>query len=303
MKYDIVIIGGGPAGLSAAVYARRAGLTAAVLEQSIYGGQIVNTPEVENYPGVPRQSGVELAMALYNQANENGAEIILEGVTEARLTETPKALVTAGGEYLADAVIIANGARRRKLGCPGEEALAGHGVSYCATCDGAFFRGQEVAIVGGGNTALEDALYLANNCSKVTLIHRRDEFRGSRVLSDAVQTRRNIEILYNTIVEEIRGSEKVEDLIVRNKQSGATSVLPVAALFVAVGLEPDNALFDGQVQLDGAGYIMAGEDCKTSLEGVFVAGDTRTKELRQIVTAAADGAMAATAAARWLGTH
>jgi len=303
MKYDIVIIGGGPAGLSAAVYARRAGLTAAVLEQSIYGGQIVNTPEVENYPGVPRQSGVELAMALYNQANENGAEIILEGVTEARLTETPKALVTAGGEYLADAVIIANGARRRKLGCPGEEALAGHGVSYCATCDGAFFRGQEVAIVGGGNTALEDALYLANNCSKVTLIHRRDEFRGSRVLSDAVQTRRNIEILYNTTVEEIRGSEKVEDLIVRNKQSGATSVLPVAALFVAVGLEPDNALFDGQVQLDGAGYIMAGEDCKTSLEGVFVAGDTRTKELRQIVTAAADGAMAATAAARWLGTH
>lgn len=303
MKYDIVIIGAGPAGLSAAVYARRAGLTVAVLEQNIYGGQIVNTPEVENYPGVGRQTGVELAMALYNQAAETGADIILEGVTEVHLGQDPKVVVTAGGEYEAGAVIIANGAKRRLLGCPGEDTFSGRGVSYCATCDGAFFRGKEVSIVGGGNTALEDALFLANNCSKVYLIHRRDQFRGSKILVDAVVAKQNIEILYDSTVEEVTGSDKVEAIRVRSKLSGEETQLPVSALFVAVGLAPENSLFEGQVQLSEAGYIAAGEDCCTSCDGVFVAGDTRTKELRQIVTAAADGAVAATAAARWLDTH
>jgi len=303
MKYDVVIIGAGPAGLSAAVYARRAGLTVAVLEQNIYGGQIVNTPEVENYPGTGKTTGVELAMALYNQAAETGADIILEGVTEVRLQQNPKVVVTTGGEYQAGAVIIANGAKRRLLGCPGEDTFSGRGVSYCATCDGAFFRGKEVSIVGGGNTALEDALFLANNCSKVYLIHRRDQFRGSKILADAVVAKQNIEILYDSTVEEVTGSDKVEAVRVRNKLSGQETTLPVSALFVAVGLVPENSLFAGQVDLSEAGYIAAGEDCCTSCDGVFVAGDTRTKELRQIVTAAADGAVAATAAARWLDTH
>lgn len=303
MKYDVVIIGAGPAGLSAAVYARRAGLSVAVLEQNIYGGQIVNTPEVENYPGTGKTTGVELAMALYNQAAETGADIILEGVTEVRLQQNPKVVVTTGGEYEAGAVIIANGAKRRLLGCPGEDTFSGRGVSYCATCDGAFFRGKEVSIVGGGNTALEDALFLANNCSKVYLIHRRDQFRGGKILVDAVVAKQNIEILYDSTVEEVKGSDKVEAIRVRNKLSGEEKEMPVAALFVAVGLAPENSLFAGQVELSEAGYIAAGEDCCTSCDGVFVAGDTRTKELRQIVTAAADGAVAATAAARWLDTH
>jgi thioredoxin reductase (NADPH) len=303
MKYDIVIIGAGPAGLSAAVYARRAGLSVAVLEQNIYGGQIVNTPEVENYPGTGKTTGVELAMALYNQAAETGADIILEGVTEVRLQQEPKVVVTTGGEYEAGAVIIANGAKRRLLGCPGEDTFSGRGVSYCATCDGAFFRGMEVSIVGGGNTALEDALFLANNCSKVYLIHRRDQFRGSKILVDAVVAKQNIEILYDSTVEEVTGSSKVEAIRVRNKISGEEKTLPVSALFVAVGLAPENSLFAGQVELSEAGYVVAGEDCCTSCNGVFVAGDTRTKELRQIVTTAADGAVAATAAARWLDTH
>jgi len=303
MKYDVVIIGAGPAGLSAAVYARRAGLSVAVLEQNIYGGQIVNTPEVENYPGTGKTTGVELAMALYNQAADTGADIILEGVIEVKLTADPKVVVTTGGEYEAGAVIIANGAKRRHLGCKGEEEFSGRGVSYCATCDGAFFRGKEVSIVGGGNTALEDALFLANNCAKVTLIHRRDEFRGSKILADAVVAKENIEILYDSTVEEVSGGSVVEHIRVRNKISREEKLLPVSALFVAVGLSPENSLFEGQVELNEAGYIKAGEDCCTSCAGVFVAGDTRTKELRQIVTAAADGAVAATAAARWLDTH
>ena len=303
MKYDIVIIGAGPAGLSAAVYARRTGLSVAVLEQNIYGGQIVNTPEVENYPGLGKQTGAELAMALYNQAAEAGAQILLEGVTKVSLDQNPKVVLTAGGEYEAGAVIIANGVKRRHLGCPGEEELAGRGVSYCATCDGAFFRGKEVAIVGGGNTALEDALFLANNCSEVTLIHRRSEFRGSKVLADAVAARQNIRILYDSTVEEVCGTDKVEAIRVRSKTTGQEQLMPTAALFVAVGMLPDNSLFAGQLELNEAGYIVAGEDCCTSGDGVFAAGDTRTKELRQIVTAAADGAVAATAAARWLDTH
>lgn len=301
--FDLIIIGAGPAGLSAALYARRAGLTVAVFEQSIYGGQVVNTPEVENYPGVGRQSGAQLAMALYTQAAEAGAEILLEEVTGVRLGESPKRIFTAAGEYAAGAVVVANGAKRRLLGCPGEERLAGRGVSYCATCDGAFFRGKTVAVVGGGNTALEDALYLANLCEKVWLIHRREQFRGSRVLVEAVRGRANIEIITPATVAEVLGTDRVEALRLRGAADGSETTLPVLALFVAVGLAPDNSLFNGQLELDEAGYIRAGEDTRTALGGVFAAGDTRTKALRQIVTAAADGAVAATEAARWLETH
>mgnify|MGYP000896845217 FL=1 len=291
--YDIIIIGGGPAGLSAAIYARRAGVSVLVLEQTMYGGQMMNTPEVENYPGVPLMGGADLAVEFYRQAADLGAEILLEGVESLDLTGEVKRVRTAGGEHEGKTVILANGAKRRKLGCPGKELFAGRGVSYCATCDGAFFKGKEVAIVGGGNTALEDALFLSNHCTAVHLIHRRDQFRGGKILADAVLARANIQVHYDAAVEEIHGSAKVEAVTLRNLKTDERTRLPVAGVFVAVGLEPENGFVAGQVDLDKAGYILAGEDCKTNLPGVYAAGDTRTKTVRQIITAAADGAVAA----------
>ena len=302
MGYDIVIIGGGPAGLTAALYARRAGLSPIVLEQTVYGGQVANTPEVENYPGIQSISGVDLAMALYDQVAALGVEVRLEAPTGFRLEGGTKEILTAKGSYTAGAVIIANGAKRRKLSCPGEDRLAGRGVSYCATCDGAFFQGMETAIVGGGNTALEDALFLANQCSTVHLIHRRDAFRGSAILAEAVAKRENIVLHYDTVVEEVLGEDKVTGLRLKQVKTGETKELPVAGVFVAIGLMPDNAFLAGQVELDKAGYIQAGEDCRTSQPGVYAAGDTRTKTVRQIVTAAADGAVAALGAAGVAGT-
>jgi len=303
MIYDVLILGGGPAGLTAALYAKRAGVSALVLEREIYGGQMANTPAVENYPGIVNISGVDLAMALYEQVTGLGVEVRLEGPVSYQLNTEVKTVATARGLYEARTVIIANGVKRRLLGCPGEERLAGRGVSYCATCDGAFFRGREVAIVGGGNTALEDALFLANGCSAVHLIHRRDRFRGSPILADAVEKRENIVIHWNTVVEEITGEDKVAGAWLRDVVTGKETSLPVAGVFVAVGLAPDNAAFAGQLQLDGAGYIRAGEDCRTSLPGVFAAGDTRTKEVRQIITAAADGAVAALGAAGFVSSR
>ena len=211
-------------------------------------------------------------------------------------------VTTARGSYEAKTVILANGVKRRQLGCPGEERLAGRGVSYCATCDGAFFAGKVTAIVGGGNTALEDALFLSNHCSAVHLIHRRDSFRGSAILAQAVQKRENIVLHYDTVVEEIRGEDRVSGLALKNVRTGEETSLSVDGVFVAVGLMPDNGPFAGQVELDEAGYIKAGEDCRTSLPGVYAAGDTRTKAVRQIVTAAADGAVAALGAAGVAGT-
>lgn len=294
MNYDILIIGAGPAGLTAALYAKRYGLTPVVLEETIYGGQVVNTPEVENYPGIKHISGAELSMALYEQVDALEVEIRLEGVTECSLSGNVKTVTTTAGETLeAPAVIVANGARRRKLDCTGEERLSGRGVSYCATCDGSFYRGKTVAIVGGGNTALEDALFLANLCTEVHLVHRRDEFRGNKILVDALKKRENIIIHYNSIVTEITGEAVVSGITLQNAKTKTTEALAVSGVFVAVGLVPENSLFAGQLELDGAGYIVAGEDCKTNLAGVYVAGDTRTKALRQIITAAADGAVAA----------
>lgn len=294
MNYDILIIGAGPAGLTAALYAKRYGLTPVVLEETIYGGQVVNTPEVENYPGIKHISGAELSMALYEQVDALEVEIRLEGVTGCKLSGEVKTVTTTAGDTLeAPAVIIANGARRRKLDCEGEERLSGRGVSYCATCDGSFYRGKTVAIVGGGNTALEDALFLANLCTKVHLIHRRDEFRGNKILVDALKKRENIIVHYNSVVTEITGESVVSGITLENVKTKAAEALAVSGVFVAVGLVPENSLFAGQLELDRAGYIVAGEDCKTNLAGVYVAGDTRTKALRQIVTAAADGAVAA----------
>ena len=302
MMYDVLILGGGPAGLTAALYAKRAGISVLVLEKTIYGGQVVNTPMVENYPGIQTIAGADLAMALYDQVTSLGVEIRLEEPVSVQLDTNPKAIATARGLYEGKTVIIANGVKRRKLGCPGEEKFSGRGVSYCATCDGAFFQGAEVAIVGGGNTALEDALFLSNNCAAVHLIHRRDQFRGSPILAEAVKKRQNIHLHLNSVVEEITGEEKVAGARLRDVTTGEETRLELSGVFVAVGLAPDNAAFAGQLALDGAGYIQAGEDCRTNLAGVFAAGDTRTKEVRQIITAAADGAVAALGAANYVNS-
>ena len=297
MQYEFVVIGGGPAGLTAAVYGLRAGRSVLVLEEQMAGGQLALTPEVENYPSWQKISGWELAGKIADQAAAAGAEIRTETVTALETDGTHHTVVTAGGRYGAGAVIVANGARRRKLGCPGETELTGRGVSYCAVCDGAFFRGRTVCVVGGGNTALEDALYLARICETVYLVHRRDSFRGEKKLQDAVLASEKITILWNTEVEAIEGGGRVERVRLKGGHAGT---MAVDGVFVAVGLAPDNGRFASVLDLDEAGYIRAGEDCRTAVPGIYAAGDTRTKEVRQILTAAADGAVAATLAAAWL---
>lgn len=303
MDKTIAIIGAGPAGLTAAIYAIRAGYRAVVLEENMYGGQVASTPVVENYPGIDNITGVDLSMNLYNQASALGADIRFDALVSCELQGQIKKLTTASGVIEADAVIIANGAKRRKLGCEGEERLTGRGVSYCATCDGAFYKGKDVAIVGGGNTALEDALFLSNNCRTVHLIHRRDSFRGVPILQDAVLKRENILIHYHTVVQEILGENAVESIVLHHLLEQKDEVLPVSGIFVAVGTQPDNHLYQDFLPLTKEGYFDVGEDCCTPLEGVFVAGDSRQKPLRQIVTATADGAVAATMAANYLNQH
>lgn len=295
--YDMIIIGAGPAGLTAAVYGMRAGRSVLVLEEGITGGQLAVSAEVENYPSWQKISGWELAQKITEQAHAAGAEIRYEPVADLESRDGVHTVVTAQHRYDCRAVIVANGAKRRKLGCPGEERLTGKGVSYCAVCDGAFFRGRTVCVVGGGNTALEDALYLAKVCRKVYLIHRRDSFRGERRLQDAVEASGCIEILWNTAVEEIHGGERVESVSLSGGHAGS---LAVDGVFVAIGLAPDNDRFAHLLELDEGGYLRAGEDCRTGIPGIFAAGDTRTKAVRQILTAAADGAAAATLAAAGL---
>ncbi|PWL72780.1 MAG: thioredoxin-disulfide reductase [Clostridiales bacterium] len=296
---QVLIIGAGTAGLSAAIYAARQALSVLVIENKMTGGQIVNSPDVENYPGIEAVSGYEFTEALLKQAKSFGAKVISAAPTRYQLAGKPKHVFAGGEDYTADTVIIANGAEHRKLGCPGEERLAGRGVSYCATCDGAFFRDKEVCIVGGGNTALDDALYLAKLCKKVRLIHRRDAFRASAGTVERVLKNEIIEFIPNTQVKEILGENKVTAVKLVDKD-GKETELTTDAVFVAVGLKPDNGIFAPEVALSEDGYILADESCKTNVEGVFAAGDTRTKLLRQLVTAAADGAVAATQAANYL---
>lgn len=296
---DVIILGAGTAGLSAAIYAVRAGLSVLVIEKNYHGGQIVNTPEVENYPGIPRITGFEFVENLYQQVTGLGVEIVYEEIRGVDLRPAVKTISAAGHEYQARTVIIANGAAHRHLNCPGEEKFAGKGVSYCAACDGAFYKGQDVCVVGGGNSALEDALYLARTCRKVYLIHRGNEFRANRVTVNAVKACPNVELIANSTVEEILGGDLVEAVEIRHNMQFHKRRLDVSGVFVAIGLEPQNQLFSTSLRLDGAGYIVAGEDCKTNIPGVFVAGDTRTKKVRQLVTAAADGAVAATEAAQY----
>ncbi len=299
--YDMIIIGSGPAGLAAAIYGQRAKLSTLVIEkQPMSGGQILNTYDVDNYPGLPGIGGFELGSKFRAHADALGAQVVTEDVTAVELSGKIKRVITKQKEYEARTMIVATGADHRKLGAPGEDELRGMGVSYCATCDGAFFRGKETAVAGGGDVALEDALFLARACSKVYLIHRRDEFRGAKVLQEKVFATENIEVIWDTVVERIEGEEQVEAIALKNKKSGESLRLPVSGVFVAVGIQPNSEIFRGKLEMDAGGYIKAGEDCRTSVDGVFAAGDVRTKQLRQIITAAADGANAVTSVERYL---
>ena len=292
MVYDLIIIGSGPAGLAAAIYAARARLSFLVLEKMpLSGGQILNTYEVENYPGIPTIGGFELGMKLREHAEHQGTEMIHIEVRHISLEEQGriKVLYTDGKEYRARTVILAMGAKYRTLGIPGEKELTGMGVSYCATCDGAFFRGRKVAVAGGGDVAAEDALFLARGCEKVYLIHRRDQLRAAGVL----------ELVWNTEVTRVNGEEHVESIWTR-KKDGTEQLLEVDGLFIAVGNLPQTELVAKLLQLDETGYIPAGENCVTELPGVFAAGDIRTKQLRQVVTAVADGANAVASVQEYL---
>ncbi len=300
MTYDLIIIGSGPAGLSAAIYAQRAMLKTLVIEKEyISGGQINDTYEIDNYPGIKGVSGLDLAERMREHADEMGAEFITENVTSIEPGDIKK-VVTDNGTYETRTVIIATGATHSKLGVPGEEELGGIGVSYCATCDGAFFKNKTVAVVGGGDVALEDAIYLARTSAKVYVIHRRDEFRGARALAGRLMELPNVEILWNTQVRSINGTGRVEDITIYNNKEDKESTLNVDGVFIAVGIKPNSETFASLVDTNEGGYIVADETCATSVEGIFAAGDVRLKQLRQIVTAVSDGANAVTSAERLL---
>lgn len=289
---DVVIIGAGPAGLSAAIYAQRAGLSCVVIEAGSPGGQVLSTYEVDNYPGLKGISGMELGEKLKSHALMLGAEIVLAAVKEVKLSDAVKQVVTSKDTYETKNIIIATGAMHALLGVPGEAELLGAGVSYCATCDGAFYRDATVAVVGGGDVAVEDAIYLSRIAKKVYLIHRRDSLRAADSLRKQLFECSNVEIIWDSVVESINGEDEVSSLSVRNVKADSVQELSVEGVFIAVGIVPVTELFKGAVELDAKGYIVAGEDCRTSAQGVYAAGDVRTKALRQIITAAADGANA-----------
>lgn len=297
---DVVIAGGGPAGMSAALYARRSGLRAVVIERMGPGGQASTAHEVDNYPGIAHIGGFELAAAFEEHARSAGAEIVYGEISGFELAGDIKRTLLKDQTFESRAVILAMGAKRRKLGVPGEETFAGKGVSYCATCDGAFFRKKTVAVVGGGDAAVGDAAFLAGLCEKVILIHRRDTLRAAPASLQRLEKQPNVEMMLNCVVERIDGEKTVERLIVRNLKSGETTEMPVSGLFVAVGSVPETGLLRGAIALDKDGLIPAPESGLTELPGVFAAGDIRAKPLRQIVTAAADGANAASAALEYL---
>ena len=299
-KYDIVVVGAGPAGLSAAIYGVRAGKSVLVLEALTHGGQIVNTPEIENYPGIKNISGFEFAQGLYEQAVALGTIVKYEKVNGIEVQDNIKLVKTAKEIYEAKAVILATGAKNRSLGLEREDSLLGLGISYCATCDGAFYRGRDVAVAGGGNTAIEDATFLANYCNKVYVIHRRDSFRAEDALVKALKTKENVEFVLDSNIKELIGTDGLEAVVVENKNNKESRKIEVAGLFVAIGQKPENNEFSSVVNLDDAGYILGGEDTKTNVSGIFVAGDTRTKAVRQLATAAGDGAVAGLGAAAYI---
>lgn len=301
MLYDVIIIGNGPAGLTAAIYGMRAGLKTLVLSDNpMSGGQIATTYEVDNYPGLPKIGGMELGDKFEEHAKALGAEFRQASVSSIEDHGDTKVVVTDKENLETKTVVISIGADHSKLGVPGEKELTGMGVSYCATCDGAFFRNRVVAVVGGGDVALEDAIFLSRFASKVYLIHRRDAFRGAMVLQEQVKANEKIEIIYDTVVDEVVGKDAVECLRLSNKKTGEQCELPVNGVFMAVGTKPNVVGIQGLPEQDEKGYLVAGEDCVTSIPGIYAAGDVRTKQLRQVITAAADGANAITSIEKYL---
>lgn len=293
--YDLIIIGAGPAGLSAAVYGKRAGLDLVVIEKNpMGGGQVLTTYEVDNYLGLPGINGFDMGQKFQDHAKAAGAEFVTTNVTGMEIVGDKKVIHTEKGDYEGKTVILAAGAHHAHLGVPGEEELAGMGVSYCATCDGAFFRGRKVAVVGGGDVAVEDAIFLARFCEKVYLIHRRDELRAAKSLQNKLFALPNVEVLWNRKVKEIKGEDMVEGLLLEDSLTAGEENLEVNGVFIAVGIQPDTEAFRDLVECNPAGYVIAGEDCRTSVPGIYVAGDARQKPMRQIITAVADGANAAT---------
>ena len=290
--YDIIIIGAGPAGLTAALYALRANKKIVVFEAKTFGGQIINASKIVNYPGIEEVSGFDYATTLYNQVKKLGAEIKYETVLRV---EKDKTVITNKDKYKAKSVIIATGAENRKLNIEGENKFIGKGVSYCATCDGNFFKGMDVAVVGGGNTAIADALYLSDIVNKVYLIHRREEFRGEPKKVEELMNKNNIELVLNSNVVKINGEDKVESIDIENT-SNERKTINVSGIFIAVGQDPKNAIFNNVVELNDKGYIISEDGVHTSTEGIYVAGDTREKILRQLTTAVSDGSVAATIA-------
>ncbi len=301
---DLIIIGAGPAGLSAAVYAKRAKLDVIVIEKApIAGGQVLNTNDVDNYLGMPGINGFELGMKFKEHAEKFDVEFAEGDIVRVDFSGKEKVVTTSLATYKAKAVLIATGAAHRHLGVTGEEELAGMGVSYCATCDGMFFKGRTTAVVGGGDVAVEDAIFLARMCEKVYIIHRRNEFRAAKVLVETLRKYSNVEFVMDSTVEAIEGEDQVEAVVVKNLKSGDTKKINVDGVFVAVGMIPNTESFKGSVGMDETGYIVADEECVTDIPGIFVAGDVRTKMLRQIVTAVSDGANAIFSIERYLNNY
>ena len=306
--HDLIIIGAGPAGLSAAIYASRAELDYILIEENfVNGGQIIDTYEIDNYPGLPGLSGMDLAQRMADHAEKLGAEVINASVEGLDLEGKIKKVITDEGTFDARAVIIASGAAHSHLGVPGEEALAGRGVSYCATCDGAFYRGKTTVVVGGGDVAVEDAIFLARGCEKVYVVHRRDELRAVKTLQTALFALPNVEMVWDSNLKSINegspesgNTGKVSSVTAVNKNDGSERVIDTDGVFIAVGITPRSGFVGTGIKTTAGGYIVAGEDCETSIPGVFAAGDVRAKQLRQVVTAVADGANAVTSVQRYL---
>jgi thioredoxin reductase (NADPH) len=301
MNYDVAIIGAGPAGISAAIYAARGGLKTVVFEKGLVGGQIVLTTEVENYPGFEETlSGFDVIDRMKKQADKFGVDFKEEEVTELQLEGFGKLVKTRETEYPVKAIILATGAQSQKLNVPGEEKYTGRGVSYCATCDGALYRNKTVAMIGGGDSAVEEAMFLTKFADKVYLIHRRDQLRAVKIIQDRAFKNEKMEFVWDTIVQEIKGSDFVEQLVVYNKKTGETSELKVDGVFIYIGVIPNNELFKDKIKLDERGFVLTDETMQTNIEGVYAAGDVVHKVLRQVVTAAADGAIAAFSAEKWI---
>ncbi len=291
--FDIIIVGAGPAGMTAAIYALRANKKVLILEAVSYGGKIISANEVENYPAIEKISGVDLATNMFNQIKNLGADIRFEKVVDIADLGDTKEVITVDNKYSSKAVIIATGVQTRKLGLDREEELLGHGISYCATCDGAFYKGKDVAVNGGGNSAIEDALYLSEICNKVYIIYRNDKFRAEEYLLDKLKQYDNVEYVFDSNIISLNGNEVLESITVEDKNTHEQKSIPVSALFIAIGQIPENNNFAKLIKLNEQGYIIGDDSCHTNVAGIYVAGDTREKEVRQLTTATADGTIAA----------